>query len=368
MGDTWRSRWRLVALVALAVVAVLAAGVLVAVRPEPETPTFGDRSGIAPTSRMLLRGSDTELERDLDLVEGTGVRWIRFDFEWWSAEPEPGRFDWSQIDRVVREARERDLQVLGTLGYTPEWARPAGAVDDKVPPEDPDRFGAFVAEAVRRYAPQGVRHWEVWNEPNIVQFWKPLPDPEAYAELLLTASAAIRAEDPDATVVSAGLAPAADRPDGKYLSPRTFLDRVYAAGAGGAFDAVGMHPYAFPYGVEKVAEWNQFQTMPDTYQVMVRHGDASKKIWATEFGAPTGTAEAAVTATAQVEMIRSAWTKWTRWPFTGPIFWYSLRDVGTNESDVEENFGLVHRDFSPKPGLEAFRDVMAEEDPSGPAP
>jgi polysaccharide biosynthesis protein PslG len=351
-------------LLVVAVVSVLVGGAVAVIAwRETAEPTVGDRSGIAPTSRMLLRGSDADLERDLDLVADSGVKWLRFDFEWWSAEPEQGRFDWSQIDRVVREATRRDLQILGTLAYTPEWARPAGAVDDKAPPERAETFAAFAAAAVRRYAPQGVRHWEVWNEPNIVQFWKPLPDPEAYAELLVAASAAIKAEDPDATVVSAGLAPAADRSDGKYIAPRTFLERLYAAGAGPSFDAVGMHPYAFPYGVDRVAEWNQFQTMPETYDVMVRHGDAAKQIWATEFGAPTGTAEAAVTATEQAAMVRAAWAKWTGWAFTGPMFWYALRDVGTDEADVEDNFGLVHLDFSPKPAAEVFREVMAEEDP-----
>ena len=357
-----RPRRRLALVLALvAVVAVSAVGAGALLRRD-DGPTIGDRSGIAPTSWMLLRGSDDDLARDLDLVADSGASWVRFDFEWTSAEPERGRYDWTAIDRVVRAAHERDLRVLATLAYTPEWARPPGATSDKFPPADPATFAAFAEAAARRYAPRGVHHWEIWNEPNIVQFWAPRPDPEQYADLLRGASTAIRAADPEATIISAGLSPAADREDGRGISPRTFLGRLYDAGAGPDFDAVGMHPYAFPYGVRRVAEWNQFQTMPETHRVLVERGDGHKKIWMTEFGAPTGTAEAAVTEAEQVEMIRLGWEVWATWDFAGPMFWYSARDSGDDGGEVEENFGLVRRDRRPKPALREFRRVMALSD------
>ncbi len=327
-----------------------------------DRPTLGDRSGIAPTSRMLLRGSDRDLARDLDLVADSGAGWVRFDFDWESAEPERGRYDWSLIDRVVDAAHDRDLRILATPAYTPAWARP-GSTSNKVPPADPATFSRFVGAAARRYAPRGVHHWEIWNEPNIVQFWKPQPDPEAYARLLIAAAVAVRAADPEAVVISAGLAPAADADDGQYVSPRSFLGRLYGAGAGSSFDAVGMHPYAFPYGVDVVADWNQFQSMPKTYQVMVDNGDAGKRIWATEFGAPTGTDSQAVSEPDQAAMVRKGWLAWSGWSFAGPMFWYAARDVGVDKNDVEQNFGLVRSDFTPKPALAEFEQMMRLEDP-----
>lgn len=354
-------RRRLVTALAALVLVAAIVGTALVLRPE-DGPTVGDRSGVAPTSWMLLRGSDDDLERDLDLIADSGASWIRFDFEWTSAEPEQGRYDWAAIDRVVRAAHERDLRVLATLAYTPKWARPPGATSDKFPPKDPSTFAAFAEAAARRYAPRGVHHWEIWNEPNIVQFWAPQPDPQAYAELLRGAASAIRAADREATILSGGLSPSADREDGRGISPRTFLGRLYDAGARPDFDAVGMHPYAFPYGVRAVGEWNQFQTMPATHRVLVDRGDGHKKIWMTEFGAPTGTADAAVTEAQQVEMIRLGWEEWSRWDFAGPMFWYSARDSGDDEDDVEENFGLVHRDHRPKAGLREFRRVMARPD------
>ena len=38
--------------------------------------------------------------------------------------------------------------------------------------------------------------------------------------------------------------------------------------------------------------------------------------------------------------------------------WYDLRDDGTNGADPEDNFGLVRRDFSPKPALVAAHTTL----------
>src|SRR4051812_8542913 len=82
----------------------------------------GGRSGFAAGGWMLLWESDAGWARDLDTIAATGARWLRFDFDWQSAEPVAGQFNWSPIDRVVREARARGLEVLATPAYTPAWA------------------------------------------------------------------------------------------------------------------------------------------------------------------------------------------------------------------------------------------------------
>lgn len=72
-------------------------------------------------------------------------------------------------------------------------------------------------------------------------WWKPKPDPWAYTSLLERAHAAIKAANPGATVIAAGLAPAPDATDGSQINGETFVRRMYQAGARGNFDALGMH-------------------------------------------------------------------------------------------------------------------------------
>ena len=41
------------------------------------------------------------------------------------------------------------------------------------------------------------------------------------------------------------------------------------------------------------------------------------------------------------------------------IFIYNLRNKGTNPAEGEDNFGIVRRDFTPKPAWHAFREMTA---------
>lgn len=313
------------------------------------------RWGFSPTSRMLLwPKSLAELQRDLDMLAATGARWVRCDLDWKSIEATKGMFNWVPFDQLVNEATARGIHVLAVPAYTPAWARLTGTTD-KAPPTNLADYVTFVKAAVTRYLPKGVRCWEVWNEPNIVQFWQPKPDPVKYTALLKQTYTAIKAIDPGATVVSGGLAPAGDSSDGNYVSPRTFLAKLYANGVKGSFDALGMHPYAYNYGIDAAGDWNQWFSMPKTYQILVDNGEGAKKIWATEYGAPTGgTSTQAVTEDAQAQYVSDAWREWTAASYAGPLFWYALRDTGTDKTDREQNFGLVRLDFTPKPAYGVF--------------
>src|SRR5204863_6484124 len=43
-----------------------------------------------------------------------------------------------------------------------------------------------------------------------------------------------------------------------------------------------------------------------------------------------------------------AFSLWQDWSFTGPLFIYSLRDVGTNPADEWQNYGVDHADGTHK--------------------
>jgi hypothetical protein len=354
----------LVVMISLVIASVQA---LNAPRASAETPTMGQSAGFAQTSWMLLWGSDAEVDADLDAMVATGAKWLRFDFDWASAEPTPGNYRWTYIARVVNKALARGLRILATPSYTPTWARPAGTTD-KYAPADPGTYAAFVKAAARRYGPLGVHDWEIWNEPNVQQFWQPAPNAGQYAAMLKAAAGAIRSVDSGAVIVSAGLAPAADTSDGRYISPRTFLSRLYQAGGRSSFDAVGMHPYAWPYGISAVGDWNQWSSMPKTYDIMVANGDGAKKIWATEYGAPTGTNSRSVSEADQARFVKEAFPEWASHEWSGPVFWYSFRDAGTDRADLEDNFGLQRRDATAKPALAEFKRTMALAGPGSPAP
>ena len=353
--------WRRTCLFLLAVT-LLVTGVAVGGEPAQAATSearIGSQGGFA-ASWQLAWLSDAELAWELDGMANSGAKWLRLDFNWPSVQPTYDSWNWQATDRVVRAATARGLQILAMPAYTPAWARGAGT-DDKYPPSDRQTYARFVQAAARRYRPMGVRHWEIWNEPNQWYWWKPKPDPWAYTDLLRRAYVAVKAEDPYATVVAGGLAPAPDSPDGSEVNGETFARRMYQAGAKGSFDALAMHPYNYPVEPMYPHPANAFSsTTPAIHRVMSENGDGWKKLWLTEYGAPTSGGSRSITEAKQAEFLVKAYDQVARWPWAGPLLYYSYRDQGWDAGNPLDNYGLLRRDWRWKSGMSAFKAEMAK--------
>ena len=321
------------------------------------------RLGVADGGDLQTLGA-RERTRYLDAVKRAGAGWIRIGIYWSVIQRRgPTSYDWAPFDRVVAAARRRGIDVLGTILYAPAWARAPGS-PSAAPPADPATFASFAGRAAGHFGARGVHAFEIWNEPNIDGFWAGGPDPARYTQLLRASYRAIKRADRSATVVSAGLSPYAayGAADARSMNPLTFLERMYANGARGSMDAVGWHPYNFPWGLRFYtwSAWSQmYATSPSARSIMKANGDGKKKIWVTEWGAPTGTSSQSITEAAHADLVRAGLRKLKSWSWAGPSFLYNFRDKGTNLSDREQNFGLVRHDWSPKPAYAAFRSVAS---------
>jgi len=339
------------------VVLLTTAGTAEASQGSKSSPRPANRFGIA-AGGALHTLSPRDLARTLDGVRAVGATRIRVDLNW-ALIQQRGRnsYRWTSFDRVVRAARARGLHVLAAILYTPHWAQPQGG-SGVTPPVNLDDYAAFAQKAAAHYRRLGVEAYEIWNEPNIVDFWAPGPNPARYTQMLKLAAAAIKHVDPAATVVSAGLSPygAYGSADAQHMNPINFLEQMYANGARGSLDAIGWHPYHYPYGLgySVSSAWSQMSaTSPSARSVMIANGDAATKIWATEFGAPTGTSSRSLTEAAQAQLVTLAYTKLKAWRWAGPGFFHSYRDRGLGTS-VEDGFGLVRADWSKKPSYRAY--------------
>ncbi len=165
--------------------------------------------------------------------------------EWREVEPARGEFFWEYTDWLVRATEYYGLDLVLRLDHPPDWA----TLPDKAVPVDMAAFAAFAGRVTARYRGR-VTAYVVWNEPNLAAEWAgQLPDPASYVALLCSAQPAIRAADPQALVVSAGLAPT-NHADASALDDRYYLQAMYAAGADACFDVLGAHPYGFAYPPE----------------------------------------------------------------------------------------------------------------------
>jgi hypothetical protein len=344
----------------LGVLAALIASGAIATKARAVNPLGPDMFGIS-TGGTIQNQDVTTLGRDLDTMAAVGARWVRIDINWAQVQAGgPSSYNWAPIDRVVQGANARGLKVLGIIAYTPGWARPSGTSSKYGP--DPATYAAFAAEAVEHYSAMGVHAYEVWNEPNIVGFWQPKPSPSAYTQLLRAAYPAIKAADPQATVLTGGTSPAVS--DGTNVAPVAFVQGIYANGGRGYFDAVSHHPYTWPAFPGDTQAWNPWYQMtganPSIRSVMGANGDSAKKVWATEYGAPTNgpSSSSPVSEATQAEMITRAYALWETYDWAGPLFVYQHRDQGTSTSTRENFFGLVRTDYSQKPAYAAYQSAV----------
>jgi hypothetical protein len=299
--------------------------------------------------------TDADVNQTFDKMLQTGVKNVRLMIPWAGAEPVQNQFDWTNVDRTVNAAVARNMAVIGIINASPAWAVAPGVPAISGRPASPAQYADFCEKVAARYRGK-VSAYEVWNEPNGAQFFAPVPDPPGYTELLKAAYPKIKAADPNATVIGGVVGSVVDW--GTWLiNPVTFVQQMYDAGAKNFMDALSFHPYHYSLKFSDgyaIANSPLDQTVA-LRRIMVANGDASKKIWATEYGEPmTATDEAG-----QAAYIMDLITKWQEMPYTGPIMIHTTRDRQTGSTDVENVFGVYRTDWSAKPAQVAMKDAIA---------
>lgn len=225
------------------------------------------------------------------------------------------RLDGNAPQGVIEAAVSADLSVLLIIGPTYSAST-----------ETVEQFADAAQKFAVTWSAKGVSEYEVLNEPNYSGNWDSvgnLTNPSAYVALLKASYQAIKAADSKATVVLGSMAPygaysvptgtwngtawasgtppgsfagAYDASNGNYadggqVNPVAWLQTLYAAGAHGYFDVLGIHPYAFPALPGQAQDWNAWYQLyspaGSIRALMQNYGDGSKPIWVTEFGVET---------------------------------------------------------------------------------
>jgi hypothetical protein len=270
----YRRRGSLIAILAtLAVLAVVPPALAADPAPSPTPIPSGDDSiagaVVAPGQLDTLTVAPCP-GAAASCAETAGLAWLRVQVPWrdlqpqapaagYAAEPDACPAAYCYWDRAAFDATRTRVAALAARGHTvvlvvdgtPAWAN--GADAPCRPPTAPATYASFLGNLVKAFAaasgPTPVRHWQVWDEPDAAT-----PDPAAagagcfgtpgdaasagaqYAALLAAAYPAVKAADPDASVVLGGLELAcSDCP------AHGFLRGLLAAGGGAAFDILDFH-------------------------------------------------------------------------------------------------------------------------------
>ncbi len=323
--------------------------------PEPaQTPPTSPPAETPAHPRVLTGFNNNSVTQGLATPEQTaaaldtiGADVDRVQINWKRLEPTPGTYVFETFDRIYAADLARGIRPLFNLAYAPTWADGdacagvTGICLASPLPEYYDDYARALAVIAQRYpAAAGV---EVWNEPNLSKFWRPAPDPAAYAALLSQSYAAVKAVSPATDVAGASVV---ETGSATSIGAATFLEGISAAGAASSMDAISMHTYPgldltggrAVQSVELVREWRDAV------------GESSTPIWITETGTTT-TGIGALTESVQAGMVEALNRRLSAEPDVEMLLFHTLLEPAVyGPANPETGFGLVRPDFTPKPG------------------
>ncbi len=188
----------------------------------------------------------------------------------------------------------------------------------------------------------------LWNEPNNLSHWdfKVDRDWKMFAEMIIAASKAIRAEFPALPIVLGGISP---------IDPN-FIELMGSHGVLDAVDVVSVH--GFPL------DWNHWQLNEWPRKIEEIRAVTQKPVWVSEAGVSSFGAE-------EVQAFGIQRTAELLLPIVDRVHWYSLLDLPatwsatTRHKEAEGSayyrhyyMGLLREDGSPKKAVESFPDGL----------
>lgn len=289
------------------------------------------------------RYSDEEMVKAAEMAQAIGIKWSREELSWGYIESQPGQWRFDRYDTAVDVAYSHGIALFGLLDYCVDWASTAPTDAEKRWCWMPkiDAWQNYVHRVVDRYKDK-IKHWQIWNEPNIGVFWQPEPNFVDYSKLLKASYKIIKSIDPDAQILGCNTS----------RCDQDFIEGVFTEGGFDWMDILGVHPYRYPRTPE---ETNLIGDMHKLVALMQKYGEA-KPIWITEVGWPTHVGdERASTEEKQAAMIMRLYIQAIVSGDVEKICWYDYRNDGLDRNYNEHNFGILQRDFTPKLAYTAYK-------------
>ncbi len=275
------------------------------------------------------------------LMARAGVHWIRpwlaWENTWRVQEPEEGKWDTRALDSALRRMEPLGLRYQAILWGGPDWL--TGGTACGVPPEEKmGAWAAYVERLVTQYRGR-IRHWETWNEPDLMWPEETRVAGSHYVAMLRSTYEAAKRADPDCTVL--GLS---------HAGFENWLRAVGEQGGGRWFDIATLHSYAppstFPVEIER------------RKTLLAGGGMADKPIWVNEFGSvaydesPGYSARYGCSEKQQAARLAALYAECLALSPEGKAFWFCTYDPRDSAHESQwtgdSGIGVLYLGFAPK--------------------
>lgn len=232
------------------------------------------------------------------VLDELGVKWARVQTGWARTETVAGVYDFAWLDETVDKLLERGVQPWLSISYgNPVYTRdmntaPAGVPASHRPcdahgvgfppihtPEERQGWQKYVRALVRHFRAR-VTHYEVWNEPDLLSFWKCQPKAADYVDLVRLTAQPLREEQPGATLIGGAIA------WGMTVWSLKFIEDCMEAGLHDLVDIITYHGY------KSVPERHSTQEIDAFRHILARYKPALR-YWQGEAGVQSYVPEAA---------------------------------------------------------------------------
>jgi hypothetical protein len=341
----------------------------------------------SPFSVSIADLFNVNFASQVQALKDSGAGWARIQLDWETIEANDDQpYNWTFYDNKLGAITAVGVRPIVIVDGIPDWAdTPPGCPpisDDYL-----DEFAEFLTDLVNHYKqpPYLIQHWEIINEPDATgasplgsNCWGNVG--ADYADMLAVAYPAIKAADPQATVLMGGIAYDAFVEYGCPTCPfnRYFPDDVMGADGDVYLDALNFH-----YFPDYLLEWEQWNTNTphcgpingqgtpysgSGVDVMAKFNHlrnrmqtcfgVNKPIWITELaqhgyeGNPGSLAQ-------QSQYVLQGYARGLA-AGAKNITWYALKIATDDATNYPNQQGLLFDDLSPKPAFNTYKTMTAE--------
>jgi hypothetical protein len=334
-----------------------------------------------------------------------GVNWVKLDVSWAEIEPQQGEYDFVALDETIAAIDGLGINILLNVYDAPSWSRSDYTMNELLklnsgPPANMADFGVFMNRLATQY--NGVVDaYEIWKSPNLLKYWTvPVYTTEPtigengdygfpeemqlgamyYMTMLEAGYDAVKLVDPNALVITAGLAPVGASDNYNFIATGTYLNNMlllgaadYSDGIGAIFGASAVPPTAVcctqPPGVDSHFEsfLQYFLAVVAFYNdMMVQNNVDGLPVYVTQFGwgttegtnlapAPTGFEWLEYTDQAEQALyITQAFELGRELGYVGGMFLYNLDGCAVGDSEACF-FSLIDANGAARPAFGALQ-------------
>ena len=355
---------------ALPVVAALAIGSTLMLREPADAAPIN----LAPTHTLVWKDylgvnahflwfTPSQYKKQISAYQKLGLEWVRVDLHWDRLEPRENDYQLNTLDELDKTLTASKLKsVFYMVGSAPFiTTAPVGApFQDQYPPKDPQVYAQRMAMLAQRYP--NINAWQVWNEQNLPNNWRPQVEATGYGQLLLATHQALDKAAPGKTQVMGGMAYYSQMP------PRGDTLMFEALGKLGV-QSLGMVAAYHPYS--ETPETDE----PGKNEVLLRgkqlndmlHNAGLKNVWATEWGwssyAGPKEMQALIGVDGQADYTLRRLALMSTQDYQR-IFLFALSDLDDRASPRDQHYGLLDLDGEPKPVYRALARFLEITGPS----